>query len=63
MGSQVFRDFGGEIILVSRDLKMGTFTVKKFSQYFVLLFNNRLALEPMIFFVYVQNKLFPLIFN
>ena len=31
---------------VSRDLKMGTFTVKKLSKYFVLLFNNRLALEP-----------------
>ena len=46
MGSQVFLDFGGENILVSRDLKMGTFTIKKLSKYFVLLFNNRLALEP-----------------
>ena len=46
MGSQVFRDFGGENILVSKDLKMGTFTVKKLSKYFVLLFNNQLALEP-----------------
>ena len=46
MGSQVFLDFWGENILVSRDLKMGTFTIKKLSKYFVLLFINRLALEP-----------------
>ena len=40
---------------VSRDLKMGTFTVKKLSKYFVLLFNNRLALEPEEVFFFLNH--------
>ena len=36
----------GENTLVSRYLKMETFTVKKLSRCSVLLFNNRLAVEP-----------------
>ena len=40
-----FRDFWDKKILVSRDLKIGRFPVKKMVSAVVLIFNSRLALK------------------